>query len=122
MSTRRITRVNELIRREIGTALFRVLNEEGLDLSVVTITHVITSKDLRKAQVLVSIRENHPQRHSIMAMIRHHRVDIQDIIAKNIILKYTPKLSFSLDTSLEKGDHVLDILREIEGQTDNDIP
>lgn len=120
MSTERMTRVNELLRREIGTALFRIVNENDCDLSAVSITHVITSSDLRKAQVLVSIRGDQRQQRRMLGILRKHRVDIQETINKNIILKYTPRLSFSLDTSLAEGDRVLDILRGLEEEPPDD--
>ena len=58
MSVKRLVRVNELIKREVATALYRVMNEKGFDLSAVSVTHVITSSDLRTARVLVSIRDH----------------------------------------------------------------
>ena len=109
-----MTRVNELLRREIGTALFRLASEGDFDISAVTVTHVITSPDLRTAQVLISIRGHESQRKAMLATIRKNRVELQAILAQNVILKYTPRLSFSLDESLEKGDRVLDILRHLE--------
>ena len=107
-------RVNELLRREIGAALFRVLDEEGFDLSAATVTHVETSSDLRSALVLVSIRGHERERDSMLAKLRRHRAAIQDLIGHHVILKYTPRLSFALDTSLEEGDRVLGMLKKLE--------
>ena len=120
MSSQRITRVNELLRREIGGALFRVISEPDCDLSAVTVTHVVTGSDLRTAHVLVSIRGTQGQQRRILALLRRHRADIQEVIHKNIVLKYTPRLSFSLDTSLQDGDRVLDILRGLEEKPQDD--
>lgn len=115
-----MTRVNELLRREIGTALFRIVDEADCDLSTVTVTHVVTGSDLRTARVLVSIRSDQGRQRRILALLRKHRADIQEVIHKNIVLKYTPRLSFSLDRSLEQGDHVLDILRGLEDNPQDD--
>ena len=114
MSVKRLTRVNELLKREIATALFRVLNEAGFDLSSVTVTHVITSSDLRTARVLVSIRDHEHERGRMLSLLRHHRSDIQAIVHKNVILKYTPHLSFELDPSIEEGDRVLSLIAQLE--------
>ena len=113
MSTQRMIRVNELLRREIGTALYRIVDETDCDMSAVTVTHVVTSSDLRAAQVFVSVRGDHDRQKRTLAMIRSHRVAIQEAINENVVLKYTPRLTFSLDTSLEEGDRVLSILREL---------
>lgn len=114
MISRRLTRVNELIRREIGESLFRLMNENRFDLAAVTVTHVITSSNLRHARVLVSIRDHQNERETMLALVRRHRADMQERINRNLGLKYTPKLTFELDTSLERGDHVLDLLNRMD--------
>jgi len=114
MSTDRLKRVNELLRREIGAVLFQVVNEADFDLSSVTVTHVVTSANLRQARVLVSIRDHAGERDRMLSLLRRHRVEIQQRINRDLTLKYTPKLSFELDTSLERGDHVLELLTELE--------
>lgn len=120
MNDQRITRVNELLRREIGTSLYKLINEGDCDLSRVTVTHVITSRDLRTARVLLSIMGDQDQQKRALARIMRHRVDIQEVIHKNVILKYTPRLTFALDSSLEAGDRVLGILRGLDGETQDD--
>ena len=118
MSVKRLVRVNELIKREVATALYRVMNEKGFDLSAVSVTHVITSSDLRTARVLVSIRDHEKQRNSMIAQIQHHSGAIQSFVGKNVIIKYTPKLTFELDESVEQGDRVLQIISEMESPAD----
>jgi ribosome-binding factor A len=113
MSIDRITRVNELLHREIGASLYHVLDPDEIDLSAVTVTHVITSKDLRTAKVLVSILQHHKDRAGMMKLIRAHRKEIQEYVHKTVVLKYTPRLTIELDTSLERGDRVLSLLSEM---------
>jgi ribosome-binding factor A len=110
MSIDRLTRVNELLKREIGTALFQILSDGEVDLSAITITAVNASSNLRTARVKVSIRDTEERRPAVLAILKRHRVELQDLINKNVKLKYTPRLSFELDLSLVKGDHVLGIL------------
>lgn len=114
MRTDRLTRVNELLRREISETLFRVMGFQSFDLSAVTVTHVITSSDLRTARVLVSIRNHVDRRDHMLAQLQRHSPEIQRHIADKIILKYTPRLTFALDTSIEAGDHVLDVLAHLD--------
>jgi len=114
MSTDRIIRVNELLRREIAEALYHVLNEASLDLSAITITRVIASRNLRHARVFVSIRDNQNRRAHILGVMAKHRVEIQSLINKDLSLKFTPRLIFELDPSLEKGDRVLSLLSKLE--------
>jgi len=123
MSVDRITRVNELIKREIGMALFRVMTEQNFDLAAVTVTRVITSPTLRGTQVLVSIRGSEDERSGMLGMLRRHRGEIQKIIAANIKLKYTPRIDFQLDSSIEKGDRILHVLSDLEnGEPEGSVP
>jgi len=118
MSVERLVRVNELIKREVAAALYRVMNERGFDLSAVSVTHVITSSDLRTARVLVSIRDHVKQRAAILSKIQHHSAAIQSLLSRHVILKYTPKLTFALDESIELGDRVLKIISEMKIPSD----
>lgn len=114
MPVNRIERVNELLHREIGEALYRVMTDPGFDMSAVTVTHVMTSRNLRHAQVLVSIRADEDDKQRILSRIGRHRAEIQQMINRDLGLKYTPRLTFLLDRSLEQGDHVLSVLEELE--------
>jgi ribosome-binding factor A len=122
VSVDRMHRVNELLKREIGAALFQIMNEADFDLSSVTVTHVLTIRNLRQARVLVSIRDHHDERRKMLSLVRSHRREIQDRINRNTVLKYTPRLSFELDTSLERGDHVLQILNEMDDTGGEEAP
>lgn len=113
MSVDRMTRLNELLRREIGESLYRLVNERGFDLSAVTVTHVEITRDLREARVFVSIRDHEAERERMLSRIRGHRAELQSVIAKHLTMKYTPRLSFVLDPSIERGDRVLTLLNNI---------
>lgn len=114
MPSNRLARVNELLRREIGDALFRVLHEGDFDLSAVTVTHVQVAPNLRQARVWISIRDHEAERNRMLGIIKKHRPEIQKRINSDLTLKYTPRLSFELDTSVERGDRVLGLLHELE--------
>jgi ribosome-binding factor A len=119
MSVKRLVRVNELIKQEVAAALYRVINDREFDLSAVSVTHVITSSDLRTARVLISIRDHVKQRTAILGQLQHHSAAIQSLLSRHVILKYTPKLKFELDESVELGDRVLKIISEMELPSDS---
>jgi len=114
MPVDRIKRVNELLRREIAGALFQILTEPGVDMAAIMITHVSASRNLRTAHVGVSIRDHKGEEKQMLSLLKKHRQEIQERINKNLFLKYTPKLSFHLDRSVEKGDKVLNLLANME--------
>jgi ribosome-binding factor A len=112
MSVDRLERVNALLRREIGDALYKVFAGDTINLACVTITNVQTSRNLRNATVSVSIFGN--ERGTILRKLSQKAEALQSIINRDLSLKYTPRLRFILDASVEKGDHVLDILNQLD--------
>jgi ribosome-binding factor A len=114
MSVDRLDRINALLRREIGEACFHVLAGVSIDLSAVTVTRVEAARNLRTAVVYVSIRGHEAERGRILRRIAGRHADFQRLINRDLKMKYTPVLQFRLDTSVEKGDHVLDVLLQME--------
>ncbi len=114
MKVDRLTRVNELLRREIGGMLYRVVDRSIVDVAAVTVTHVAVSSDLRTARVLVSVRGDEAQHYRVLNHLRSLRATIQEGIAGTVILKYTPRLHFELDRSVEVGDRVLTLLAQLD--------
>ncbi len=125
MSIDRLERVNALLRREIGEALFKVFVGDSLDLACVTVTRVETARNLRNATVAISIFGHELERGRILRKIAGKAGELQSLINRDLALKYTPRLRFVLDGSLEKGDHVLGVLSKLEtadGGGADDLP
>jgi ribosome-binding factor A len=120
MGVDRIERVNALIRRELGEAMFRLITDSRFDRSSVTVTSVSTSRNLRTANVQISIRGDEQHQQQMLSIIRRYRNELQKTINHDLKIKYTPVLHFELDPSIQKGDHVLDILSKLEHEADND--
>jgi len=119
MPVNRIERVNALLRREIGEALFHVFAGGGLDLAAVTVTRVETARNLRHATVHISLLGHAHERGSILQKLHARHAALQALINRDCHLKYTPKLHFVLDTSIEKGDRVLDVLAHLDAGADD---
>ncbi|NCC50936.1 MAG: 30S ribosome-binding factor RbfA [Spartobacteria bacterium] len=117
MGTRRLTRVNELLKRELADDLFRVANDGSLDLAAITITRVNVTPNLRHAQVYVSILGHEQERQQMLHKLQQHRKELQHELNAHTQLKYTPQLTFELDESIEQGDHILSIIAELEQTT-----
>jgi ribosome-binding factor A len=49
-----------------------------------------------------------------MSKLASHRATLQAELARHLIMKYTPHLTFHLDDSIERGARVIEILQEIE--------
>ncbi len=109
----RISRINELLRREIAEYVEKECPRSPK--SLLTVSEVKTAPDLRVAKVFISIfgGDAH-EKNKAIEMLRERRTEVQARISKNMILKYTPVLSFHLDERIEKGDRVLQIISELE--------
>ena len=114
MSVHRLERVNALMRRAIGEALYKVFAGDPIDLASVTVTQVVTARNLRNATVSVSIFGHEDERGVILRKLAKKADALQSIINRELTLKYTPRLRFVLDGSIEKGDHVLDVLSKLD--------
>ena len=110
----RIERVNALLRRELAEAFFKVFQSDALDMAAITVVRVDTARNLRNATVYLSIRGHEHERGTILHKIERNRAELQRLVNKDLSLKYTPCLLFRLDLSVEKGDHVLDVLSHLD--------
>ncbi|NOY75158.1 MAG: 30S ribosome-binding factor RbfA [Kiritimatiellaeota bacterium] len=113
MPNKRMLRVNELLKREIADLLERMdVNHANC---LISVCEVDVSPDLRRAKVHVSILGGDADfQEEVMKHLRRHRVEVQNKMARDIKLKYTPILEFTKDSRIEEGDRVLALLEEIE--------
>src|ERR1700722_8764008 len=118
MSSLRLQRVRELLKRELGEIIRREIpvGEVGL----VTVNEVTVGSDLHAATVYIGILGNEEQRKRALTELNRHRKRIQGLIGKAVILKYTPQLRFVLDESIEQGNKVLKIIDELEHAAPSD--
>jgi len=110
----RMTRVNELIKRELADLIKKYV--ECGSSCLISVAQVIVAPDLRTAKVFVSIlgKNSDDEKNEVMKKIENKRVIIQEQMSNHVILKYTPVLSFILDKKIEAGDRVLSIIQEME--------
>ncbi|HXI53451.1 MAG TPA: 30S ribosome-binding factor RbfA [Candidatus Saccharimonadales bacterium] len=115
MPSHRKERVRELLKRAIGEAIRREIpvGQAGL----ISVNDVELGGDLRSARVFVSILGNPEQQRTGMAILQRSRPRLQDLVAKAVVLKYTPRLRFVVDDSVARGDHILSLIEELERTT-----
>ena len=108
----RLQRVRELLKREIGEVIRRELPvaEAGL----ININDVMVSADLHSALVYVGIFGTPEQKKHGAALLQKEQKRIQGLVGKAVVLKYTPRLRFIVDDSIERGNRVLEILEELD--------
>lgn len=99
--TKRISRVNEVMREVIGSAIATELEDPRI--GFVTVTSVETSTDLRSARVHVSVLGGDAEREATLAGLRSSHGVLQARIAHEMRIKRTPTLSFHYDETPERG-------------------
>lgn len=119
MSVNRIERVNSLLRRVIAEAMFQILRGEDVSPALVTVTGVSCGSDLRDATVGISVFGDAALKRRAMDRLRRNASRFQAAINREVKMKYTPRLFFKLDRSIEKGDEVLAILDRLETKSNS---
>ena len=114
MPVDRILRINDRIRQVLSTAVYRIGTGEDVDTARLSFVSVSTAHDLRNATVLVSVMGDAAAHEAALRWVRRHRVDFQAAIAREMQLKYTPRLAFRLTDAIAQGDQVLDILENLD--------
>ena len=120
-SVDRLVRVNELLKRVLADLLETLgYNEEQG--KIISITRVDCASNLKTASVYVSIlgAKNEEEDARIVRRLIERKAEIQSLMSKEVILKYTPVLHFVLDHSVADGDRVLDLLRHMEDENAGD--
>ena len=120
-SVDRLVRVNELLKRVLADLLETLgYNEEQG--RIISITRVDCASNLKTAAVYVSIlgAKNEEEEARIVRRLIERKAEIQSLMSKEVILKYTPVLHFVLDHSVADGDRVLDLLRHMENENAGD--
>ena len=112
MPNLRQQRVRELLKRAIGEAIRREFNvsEAGL----ISVNDVDCTGDLKSAVVFISILGNADQQKRGLALLTEHRSRLHGLVAKSVILRYTPTLRFVIDDSIVRGNRVMQIIEELD--------
>ena len=110
--SRRVDRVNELLRLEISQLLARQVKDPRLS-GVITITEVRAAPDLRTALVLVSVMGDDEEKKNALAGIQSAAKFMRRELRDRVSLRYVPFLSFTLDDSLENSDRLMGMLNQI---------
>ena len=113
----RIEKLQELIKQEMSKMLLKELKDPRI--GFVTVTDVEMTGDLREAKIYVSVMGGEEQVKSSLEGLNSALGFVRREIGQRIHLRFTPEISFALDTSLDYGDHIQKLLLQVEGDTKN---
>lgn len=106
-----MSRVDEEFKKEISMIIDQELKNPNIT-GMISVTKVKVSKDLHFARVYVSLLNSKSKKNTLEGL-KNSSGFIRSELAKRINLRYTPELVFELDESLEYGDRIENILKEI---------
>jgi len=110
--SQRTDRLDSQIRQELADLLHREMKDPRIGFA--TITRVETARDLGTAKVWVSIMGTDAEREETMKALADAAPWLRRQLGGRLTLRHIPQLVIRHDDSIEAGDRVLRLLREIE--------
>lgn len=116
MASNRIGRINEELQRELSD-LIRSLKDPRVQQSMVSVTKVEATGDLRYAKVYISVLDKDKAR-EVLKGLKSAGGFLRREIAARLQLRYTPELVFVEDDSIAYGARMFDLLKSLDIRED----
>jgi ribosome-binding factor A len=113
-NSRRPDRVAEAIREEVARYLQRDAQDPRLTSTLVTVTAVEVSRDLRSAKVFVTIMGDEAQRAGVMAALADLAPQLRGPIGRALRLRSAPELVFRADQSIAYAARIETLLSQLK--------
>ncbi len=121
MVRQRAQRLAEQIKKEVSEIIQLELKDPGL-VRMMSITSVEASRDLRHTKIFVSIYGSKEEQEKILKILEKASGFIRTEIGKRIRLRHVPEIEFRIDSSIEYGDHIERMLRDLDVKPGADNP
>ena len=118
MASNRIGRINEEIQKELAS-LLRNLKDPRVNATMVSITRVETTPDLRYAKVYASFLDESKANEALKGL-KSASGYLRRELGQSLQLRYTPELVWALDDSITYGAKMLDLINSLGVQDDAD--
>ena len=113
MQGRRIDRIEEQLRMELGEIIEREIHDPRIGLA--TVTAVKVSPDLRHARVFVTVLGDESQRKKTLEGLKSAASFVRRSLSKRLHhLRRIPELIFDYDEAVEKGIRIEALLDQIK--------
>ena len=118
MASNRIGRINEEIQKELAS-LIPNLKDPRVQNTMISITRVETTPDLRYTKVYVSfLQEN--KVNDAMAGLKSAAGYLRRQLGTNLRLRYAPEIVWSLDDSITYGARMLSLINSLGVKHDDE--
>lgn len=110
---RRVSRVAELIKREVSLMLLHGIKDDRVGSGMISVTAVDLSGDLQHAKIFVSIYGTDDAREETMMGLESATGYVRRQLGQRLNLRRTPEVIFCEDRSFEDGNKVLSLLHKL---------
>ncbi len=114
LTMQRSERVADILREEIAQIVGYEMEDPRL--TMVTVTEVRLSDNMRAARVYVTVAGNEEEHKSALAALRHATPYVRKKLGLSLNLPRTPEIHFVLDKIEEEGARVDQLLEKIENE------
>ena len=115
--SQRTDRLDSQIRQELMELLQREMKDPRIGFA--TITRVETARDLGSARVWVSVLGTPEEQRSAIAALTSAAPWLRRQLGDRLTIRHIPQLDIRHDDSIEAGDRVLRLLRELDEGRDS---
>lgn len=116
MASNRIGRINEEIQKELAN-LIRNLKDPRVQDTMISVTHVETTPDLRWAKVYVSFLQEERAADALKGL-RSAGGYLRRELGRALNLRYTPELNWAQDDSITYGAKMMKLINSLEVNKD----
>ena len=111
MASKRINRINEEIQKELSS-LLRTVKDPRVQDTMISITRVETTPDLRYTKVYVSFLQEEKVKDA-MAGLKSAAGYLRRQMGQKLQLRYAPEIVWALDDSITYGAHMLSLINSL---------
>ncbi|MBD1831413.1 30S ribosome-binding factor RbfA [Cyanobacteria bacterium FACHB-472] len=115
-TSRRVSRVSALIKREISQLLLQEIKDDRVGAGMVSVTDVDVSGDLQHAKIFVSIYGTDEAKAETMEGLKAATGFVRRELGQRLGLRRTPEIMFLEDESLERGDRLLSLINQLSNE------
>ena len=118
MASNRIGRINEEIQKELSS-LLRSVKDPRVQDTMISITRVEATPDLRYAKIFVSFLQTERAADALKGL-KSAGGYLRRELGRSLQLRYTPELVWELDDSITYGAKMLKLINSLEVNKDED--
>ncbi len=112
-------RINEEVKKELSDIIRNSIKDPRLA-SMISVTDVNVTKDLRYAKVYLSIFGDEQVKKTSLEILKNSRGVMRRELARRINLRNTPELIIEEDNAIEYGMHIDSLIEKIKEEKNNE--